>query len=138
LYCHGLVGTTENVLYREVKSIVSFKRGSTVFCISFYTYDHEFLVDCSINWLFYKSICSVNGEVRMSMSAKSKLCGDVKACIKCFSWIENTNETYEVSGIHGSLKKRTNALSTSEICYVCIYHFGARKCWTWKSAVSEL
>ena len=35
-HCHGPVGTTELVLYREVKCIVSFKRGYTVFrcCVS--------------------------------------------------------------------------------------------------------
>ena len=32
LYYHGPVGTTEFVLYREVKCIASFKRGSTALC----------------------------------------------------------------------------------------------------------
>ena len=30
MYCHGPVGTTQLVLYKEVNSIVSFKKGFTV------------------------------------------------------------------------------------------------------------
>ena len=37
LYCYGPVRTTELVLYREVKYTVSFKRGSTVFHVSYST-----------------------------------------------------------------------------------------------------
>ena len=44
MYCHGPVGTTELVVYREVKCIVSFKRGSTVY-ISMMHYNDILLHD---------------------------------------------------------------------------------------------